>query len=417
LKGIALDAATTVRPAAEVVEAMVRFLRDRHAIPDPSSARGRFALEATERARRAVGRLLGVEPERVVFTSGLVESNNTALRGAARLARKAGRLRIVVAAHGPPSFLHPARSLAREGFEVDFLPAGRKGRISVSDLPKDELAVLALEWIHPELGTLEPIRGAVRRARRSGGFALVDVSLAFGRFRFDLRDLGEPDFLTFDFHRMGGPLGVGAIAMREDLPLPPLLEGGTEERGFRPGLLDLAAIVGAGVASELARKTLPARERRLRDLGRRLARRILSIPGVRLVGPGPAERLPGHLTLLVEGVRAEPLALALESRGIRSTTPAVCSEETGLPSAVLRACGYGREEIESMLVVCLSPIGGETGRDVDRAAEALREEIERLRRVAGEMAGRTPRGYTRSPRGRRDGSRTSRTSGTGKHLR
>ncbi len=384
---IHLDAATTVRPAEEVVEAMLPWLRERHALPGGGSERARRAQAAVERAREAVAALLGVAPDSVVFTSCLVESNNAALRGAARLARKAGRDRIAIPAHDSPSLLHPARSLAREGFELELLPAGRDGMLASSTLPAGPLAVVALSWIHAELGAVQPVASLATRAREAGALFVVDASLGAGRVPCRHGALGEPDVLTLDFHRMGGPFGVGVLAIRENLPLPPLLEGGAEEQGFRPGVPDLPAIVGAGRAAELARESVLAREERLRVLGRQLAASILSVPDVRLAGPGLEGRLAGHLSVIVGGVNAEALVLALESRGVLCSTGSACAVESGLPAAALRACGYGREEANAMVILCISPTGAETPADLERAAAAFREETERLRLLACGVAG------------------------------
>ncbi len=384
---IALDAVWTVRPAPAVAEAMLPWLSERHALPGSPGPAGREATRALEQAREQVGLLLGVETESVVFTSGAVEANNTALRGAARLARRDGRRRLAVPVHEVPSLLHPARTLAREGFALEAIPVGRDGLLRSQALPEAPLGVVALSLAHPELGAMQPVAEIAAAGRAAGALVVVDVSLAAGRVACDRETLGRPDVVTLDFHRMGGPLGAGALAVPDDVPLPPLLEGGAEERGFRPGSPDLPAIVGAGAAAEAARAGLREREARLRSLGRELARAVLALPGVRRTGPDESARLPGHLSVVVQGVDADALLFALETRGVLASTGSACADAAGLPSAALLACGYSREEIRSAVLFCIPPVGEPAAADILRAASAFAAEVERLRRIAGPMAG------------------------------
>lgn len=386
---IDLDAVATVRPEAAVIDAMLPWLLERHANPESRHARGAAAARAREQAREEVAALVRARPEEVVFTSGATEANNLALKGAARIARGRGLVRVAVPAHDHPSLLHPARTLGREGFELTALPVGRDGRLDPLSLETGPWGVVAFSHAHAELGALQPAEAIARLVRRGGGITILDATLTAGRLPLDLEALGLPDLLTLSFHHMGGPIGVGALVIRDDLPLPPLLEGGVQERGYRPGSPNLAGIIGAGVSARLARNTIDKRARRLARLGRILAERILSIPGVRRTGAPPELRLPGHLSVRVDGVDGEALLVALETRGVLAATGSPCADEAGVASSSLLAAGYTRAEIRGTVLLCIPPTGGLGEGDIREATVIFGEEVLRLRALAGRMAAAT----------------------------
>ncbi len=385
-----LDGIATARPEPAVVEAMLPWLSGRHANPESLHSRGAAARLAIEQAREEVAALVGARPEEIVFTSGVTEANNLGLKGAAALARRYGRPSIAVPAHEHPSLLHPARTLARDGCDLEILPVGRDGLVAASSLPSRAPDLVAFAHAHAELGSLQPAAALCARVRERGGRLLLDAALTAGRIPLDLEHLGGPDLLSLSFHHMGGPMGVGALVGREGLPISPLIEGGVQERGYRPGSPHLAGIVGAGAAARHARLELGERTSRLDRLGRLLAGALLLVEGVARTGPPPDERLPGHISVTVSGVDGEALVLALEERGVLAATGSPCASEAGLPSASLRAAGYTALEARGASVFCLPPtmIPGEV--DLQSVVTVFHDEVRRLRSLSGRAGGGVP---------------------------
>lgn len=379
-----LDGVATSPPLPEVLDAMIPWLRERHANPTSIHSRGAEASHALEEARVEVARLVGVTPERVVFTSGATESNNLALRGAARLARRAGRTVLAVAAHEHPSLLHPARSLTRCGFELKEIPVGRDGIVR-QEACAAGLGVIALSHAHAELGTLQPVRDIVDAARRRGILTVLDATLSAGRIPIDAGATRDPDLLSLSFHHFGGPMGVGALIVGRDLPVPPLIEGGTQENGIRPGSPNLAGCIGAGVAARVACSSLAQRSSRLTSIGRRLAAALHRETRLALTGPSFERRLPGHVSLSLPGIEGEALVAGLDRRGLLAATGSPCADRAGLPSAALLAAGYDVREARGAVVLCLPPTGTFTPEDVPRVAIGLREELDRLRALSGRL--------------------------------
>jgi cysteine desulfurase len=352
-------------------------LRDRHAHPGSAHAAGGRARLAIETARGAVADWLGVPVAEVTFTSGALEANNLGIRGVQ------GINWIGVAAHEPPAILHPARSRAATGARLRRAPVTREGGVCPADLVGDGPGLVAVSHAHPELGTLQPVPVICARARAAHAFVLVDASLTAGRIDVRRDTLGGPDLLSVSFHHLGGPGGIGVLAVRAGLHVAPLLVGGVEEHGLRPGPLSLAAIVGAGVAAQLAQQESRTRRDGLDQTSRELLPRILATPRVALAGPCLDSRLPGHLAFVVDGVDGGALTLSLAARGVLTSSGSDCGT-AGLPSAALRAAGLDAAAARSVVVFCLSPVDPVPSRQaLDRVALAFRESVDQLRNIAG----------------------------------
>lgn len=383
---VRLDGIASARPAPGVVEGMIPWLSERIAHPDAPHAAGARARRAIEEARGEVASLLGVPAEHVVFTSGATESIHLAIRGWAGDDLRAGRARIAVAAHEHVALLHTARSLGRAGAVVELLPVGRDGLLEPGAIPGGPLTLLAFAHGHAELGSLQPAAALCERARIARAASLIDLSLTAGRMPLDRTSLGDPDLLVLSFYRMGGPLGIGAWIVGEEARVEPVLAGGPQERGLRPGTPNLAGIVGAGIAARLARESAAERRAVLDRAVAPLAAILARLPGVRPSGPEPPHRVPGHCSFVVDGVEGDALLAALEQRGILAATGSPCADLAGLPASALLAAGYEAEEARSSIVLCLGTIHPPGADQLAAAGRAIAEEIGRLRRIAGSMA-------------------------------
>jgi cysteine desulfurase len=313
---------------------------------------GQAAAAAVDRARADVAALIGANPAGVVFTSGATEANHTALRGAVRL--HPGRL--VLGAIEHPCVQAAAAEIGRS-LPVTRLPPGPDGVVHVPALPPDT-TVLALMAANHETGVLQPLG----EARLPGVWLHVDATQAAGRIPLDL---GDADSVALSAHKLGGPSGVGALVLRDGSPFPPLLGGGSQERGRRAGTVNTAGAVGFAAACRLARAELETRRARWEGQSARLRQGLVAL-GARLVGP-PLTRqdllLPNTTCVVFRGIPGEALVQALDQRGIAVSSGAACASGSLEPSPVLRA--MGDPEPSGGLRVSLGP------RTTDDDVEAL----------------------------------------------
>lgn len=295
-----------------------------------------------EESREQVAGFLGVRPRQVVFTSGGTEAINAAVHGATR-ARPGGAVLCAPVEHSAVRLasdrLAPLRELA-----VDHL--GRidpEGVSAALRQPGPPAALVHCQWANHEVGTLQPVASVVERSRAAGVLVHVDAAAACGQLPADLGQLGA-DLVSVSAHKLGGPLGIGALVLRRGLRIEPLLVGGLQERARRAGMENVPAIVGFGAAAAALSAGGGAVVATEADRNRRLVARILQsarqVNGVTLIGdPDPQGRLPHLVCLGIEGVEAEPIVLGLDRRGIAVHSGSACSSESLEPSPVLRAMG------------------------------------------------------------------------------
>lgn len=331
---------------------------------------GHEAAAAVETARSRVATLLGAQPEEIVFTSGATEANNLALQGSVRAWGDSGG-HVVTTAIEHAAVLEPCRALAEEGAELTVVGVEASGLVDPSAVlaaVTDRTRLVSVMAANNEVGTVQPVAEIARACRERGVRLHCDGAQAVGRMPVDVEALGV-DLLTLSAHKFHGPKGVGALWIRRGMAGPrirPLVHGGGQERGLRPGTLDVPAIVGLGRAAEIAGSEMPAETLRLRRLRDRLEGRLAALPGTRINGARES-RLAGSLSLTFEGLDTEELLLAVP--GVACSTGAACSSESAAPSHVLKALGLGRREIAGTLRLCLGRFT--TEEDVDEAADRL----------------------------------------------
>ncbi|MCB9729204.1 MAG: cysteine desulfurase [Deltaproteobacteria bacterium] len=375
-----LDHHATTPCDPRVVEAMLPWFTER-----PGNAasrqhrRGQQACAAVETAREHVAALIGGSPKEVVFTSGATEALNLAIKGAAG-AGPPGRRRLWASAIEHPAVLDPARSLAREGFELELMPVGEAGRVEPEwlrgRLGEDALLV-ALMAANNEIGTLQPLGPVAAMAREAGALFLVDAVQAVGKVPFDVGASGA-DLVALSAHKIAGPKGVGCLWVRRGQPrvrLRPLIDGGGQERGLRSGTLDVSGIVGFGEAARLARlegSDDARRMARLRD--RLLAGLMAALDGVSVNG-SLEDRLPNNLNVAFCGVEASRLLEGLDDVDLSSGS--ACSTASLEPSHVLRALGRTDDVILSSVRFGLGR--GTTESDIDFALERVIAGVRALR--------------------------------------
>ena len=384
---IYLDNQSTTPVDPRVLEAMLPWLTEKFGNPGSvTHAYGREAATAVERARAQVAELIGAEAREIVFTSGATESNNLALKGAARFHREE-RDHILTLATEHKCVLESVRALEREGSRVTILPVRSDGLVDIAGLEAalgDRTAVVSVMAAHNEIGVLQPLAeiGALCRVR--GILFHTDAAQAFGKVPIDV-DAMSIDLLSISGHKIYGPKGVGALYVRRRprARLVPLLDGGGQERGLRSGTLPTPLIVGLGEAADIAAKEMTEEARRLLALRERFLAGILAaVPSVRLNGDA-VRRLPANLNFTFPGVGA--LELMQACPGLALSTGSACTAAEVEPSYVLRALGVPDELGRSSLRIGLGRFTSET--DVDFAVDALSAAVGRLRPLKSRSGG------------------------------
>jgi cysteine desulfurase len=266
---------------------------------------------------------------------------------------------------------------------VTQVPVDGEGRVdpaAVRRAIRPDTALVSIMAANGEIGTLQPLREVGRIVRERAVPFHVDAVGAAGRVPLGVDDLGI-DLLTLSSNDLYGPPGAGALWVRPDLPIAPIIVGGGQEGGYRSGTENLPAIVGMGVAADLARSESAAEAARLSAQRDRLLAGLLErVPRARLTGARAAGRLPHHASLVIPGVKADGVLLELDLRGVAASTGSACNMASGEPSHVLRAIGCSREEAEASL--CFTLGRWTTGAEIETVLEALPAVVERLRRLA-----------------------------------
>ena len=377
---IYLDHAAAMPIHPEVLRFGNRFLAGFAGNPSTIYREGLAAEEAVSRAREEVAALIGAsDPASVIFTSGATESNNIAVRGTALRNMKRGK-RVVTSTIEHISVLNPAKVLLKKGFAVTEVPVDRYGTIDLGALEEavtPETVVTSVHYANNEIGTIEPIREVAEIVHARGGFLHVDATDAAGRVPINVERAGI-DLATLSSNQLGGPQGMGALYIRPGVRVQPVLVGGGQERGLRPGTEDVFGIACMGEAARLAAKEMPEESRRLAAIRDRLIAGITDIEEAYLTGH-PAERLPHHASFRFSRIEGESIQLAMNMLGIAVATGSACTSRTLEASHVLLAIGLAHEEAHGSMVATL---GRENRADeAPRVVDAVRETVKRLRAI------------------------------------
>jgi cysteine desulfurase len=367
-----------------VVEAMLPYFTQEFGnAASRNHAFGWRAEEAVETARARVAALIGVRPKEIVFTSGATESDNLMLKGLLRR-RRDGRDGVVTVATEHPAVLDTVERLEEEGFRVTRLPVDGQGLLDPAAVERaldGRTAVVSVMWVNNEIGVLQPIAEIAELCRERGVAFAVDGAQALGRVPVDARGTGV-DLLALSAHKVYGPKGVGALYVRSGPPrlgLTAEMDGGGHERGLRSGTLNVAGIVGFGVACEIAGAEMASEGERLRRLRERLTAGILArVEGVRVNG-SLERRVAGNLNLSFEGVDGEALLMAM--RDVALSSGSACASASAKPSHVLLALGIGEDLAHASLRFGLGR--GNTQEEVDAVIDLLEEKVRSLRAMGG----------------------------------
>ncbi len=375
---IYLDHHSTTPVDPRVLDAMLPYFSEHYGnASSRSHAFGRTAAAAVEQARERVAQAIGASYAEVVFTAGATESNALAIKGSAH--RQPGA-HLVTSAIEHRSVLDACRRLQTDGWSLTVLPVDRFGRVDPDDVRRalrPDTVLVSVMAANNEIGTLQPIGEIGAIVRASGALFHVDATQALGRMALDV-DAASIDLLSLSAHKLYGPKGAGALYLRRRPrrvePLP-LIEGGGQENGLRPGTLNVPAIVGMGVACELMVEATDSESARLRALRERLfAALARELDGLVLNGH-PEQRLAGNLNLGIDGVQADALLLGLPDVAV--SAGAACSTGAVKPSHVLEAIGAAGGGARAALRFGIGRFN--TEEEIDRAAGRVAERVRALR--------------------------------------
>jgi cysteine desulfurase len=351
-----MDNHATTRVDPRVLDAMMPFLGEHYGnAASRAHEYGWMAEAAVDIARAQVGRLIGADPEEIVFTSGATESINLAIKGTAeglfQRSRRPG-YQVITATTEHRAVLDACRRLEDFGFRIVVVPVDEFGRVSTDDIARvmtDDTVLVSIMWANNEIGTIAPIADIAALCKARGVLFHTDATQAAGRIPVDLRRL-PVDLLSFSAHKLYGPKGIGALYVRTHSPRIPLaaqIDGGGHERGMRSGTLNVPGIVGFGRAAELAAEEMAEDNVRIGEF------RDLLIAGIRhhledvCINGHPNEKLVHNASITFPGMSADALMMAMKDVAVSSGS--ACSSARPEPSHVLRAIGLSEPESKGTL--------------------------------------------------------------------
>jgi cysteine desulfurase len=376
-----LDNMATTPVLPEVLEAMLPYFREVYGNPQSIHSWGDEAREAIEKAREQVAALVGGESEEIIFTSSGSEANNLALKGLAQGQVAKGK-HIIISAIEHFSVLHAARTLEKAGFEITEVPVDKYGLVDPDEVArniKKETILVSVMHANGEVGTIEPIAEIAKKVKEAGVLFHTDAVASTGSIPVDVNRLGV-DALSLAGNEFYGPKGSGALWVRKRVRLIPLMDGGVQEGGRRPGTENVSAIVGMGKAAELAAKDMPSRMEKLTRLRDRLIKGLPAAIDHVIVTGHPTQRLPQHASFCVEFIEGEGMLLLLNNQGIAVSSGSACTSKALKASHVLIAMGISHEIAQGSL---LFGLGVDTNEgDIDYVVEKLPPIVNRLRQMS-----------------------------------
>lgn len=372
-----LDHNSTTPLDERVLAAMLPYMRELYGNASSQHRYGRLTGGAVERAREQVAALVGAKPNQVIFTGGGTEANNLVIRAFCN--RNPGH--IVISAIEHASLREPAFALREEGWSLNEIPVTPDGVVetaALAGLMRDDTRLVSVMLANNETGAVQPLAEISAIVRQRNVPVHTDASQAVGKLPVDFVKLGV-DLMTISGHKFGGPQGAGALIVNRSLGLRPLFYGGGHESGLRAGTHNVAAIVGFGMAAELARSELESRMKHLQAMRNRIQGALAQNSEICVFAAG-AERLPNTLQFGVRGCHGETLLLELDRKGFAVSSGSACHSNVHEPSHVLMAM---RVEPELALTAIRVSVGmNNREQDADGFVSALNGILEQFRRTS-----------------------------------
>ncbi|WP_028987735.1 cysteine desulfurase family protein [Thermicanus aegyptius] len=378
---IYLDNSATTRPYPEVIETYARAMEEFYANSESLHPLGIRAGKMLEKARETASSLLSVLPEEIVFTSGGTESNNLAIYGSAHANRERGR-HVVTTSIEHPSVLRVFKQLEKEGFQVTYLPVSEKGEVSLEDVKRsltDGTILLSMMYVNNEVGSIQPVAkiGELLKPYPKVLFH-VDAVQAFGKLPLDIKGWGI-DLLSLSGHKFHGPKGTGLLYKNKKVRLSPVLLGGGQEMGLRPGTVNVPGIIALVKAMRLSLEKKAGFVQKAEEWKKRLCEALLTIPGLMI--NSPANGAPHILNFSLPPLKGETLLHALEEEGMYVSTRSACSSRQEEMSHVLKAMGLTKERGLASIRLSLSLMNRDE--EIEKAIEILKRKLPFMVKMLG----------------------------------
>lgn len=372
------NATSPVRP--EVLEVMLPFYKEQFGNPSSVHWAGRQVSGALEKAREQVAALINASPAEIVFVSCGTEGDNMAIKGTLAALKEKGN-HVITTGVEHPAVLETCEALAKDGYDVTFLPVDKDGKLDLADLEKaitDKTVLISVMWANNETGNIYPIEEIGRIARKYNVRFHTDAVQAVGKVPVDVQK-ANVDLLVISGHKIGAPKGIGAIYIRRGTRMATFLHGGHQERNRRAGTQNVAGIVGLGMACEIAGAELDDFYKRVRVLRDRLEDGISNqVPDIKLNGtPDRDQRLPNTLNVSFAYIEGESLLLNLDMFGIAASSGSACTSGSLEPSHVMGAMCVEVTLAHSSTRFSLGP--ETTVEEIDKVLEVLPATVQRLR--------------------------------------
>lgn len=369
-----LDHNSTTALKPQVLQAMLPWLAQAHGNATSRHLYGRNAREAVETARMQIASCIGVQAAQIVFTSGGTEANNFAIKG---MAANLPPSQLLVSAIEHPCVSRPASALAWHGWQVQSLAVDTHGVIDLSDAERKlstRTGLVSVMLANNETGVIQPVTELSALAKAHGALLHTDAVQALGKIAVDFNALGV-QAMTVSSHKIGGPVGVGALILDKRVDIAPLLHGGGQERGLRSGTENVAGIVGFATACQLATESLKTRHETQSILREQLETGLQAL-GAQLFGQ-QATRLPNTSFFAIPNIEGETLVTALDKAGYAVASGSACSSDSTEPSHVLLAMGVAPDLARGAIRVSLGE--GNSEAQMTGFLQALQQEVQRLR--------------------------------------
>jgi cysteine desulfurase len=377
---IYLDNHATTPLDPRVLNAMLPFLSGKFGnAASHSHSFGWEANAAVAAARQQIAALIHASPNEIVFTSGATESDNLALKGVAEVLRDRGN-HIITAVTEHKAILDSCKHLEKLGYRITRLPVSRDGLIDLAQLADaftKQTILVSIMAANNETGVVQPLEEIGRLCRERGVLFHSDAVQALGRMPLDVERLNL-DLVSLTAHKCYGPKGCGALYVRKEVTITPLIDGGGHEQGMRSGTLNVPGIVGFGKACEIALKDMPEESCRIAGLRNRLRDRLTAELTDVSINGSMEHRLPGNLNICFHNVDAETLMAAI--RDVAVSSGSACNSEKIDPSHVLTALGLSDEAAGSSIRFGIGRFNSQA--EIDYVAALVVEAVKKLREVS-----------------------------------
>ena len=372
------DNAATTKMSQAAIDKMISLNNEVWGNPSSLYGFGQKAKEILEEARKDVADVIGAEPREILFTSGGSEADNQAIRSAAELGRKNGKMHIISSAFEHHAVLHTLQRLEKEGFEVTLLDVHENGLVVPEEVEaaiRDDTCLVTIMYANNEIGTIQPIREIGAICHKHNVIFHTDAVQAIAHIPVNVID-DNIDMLSASAHKFHGPKGVGFLYAKKTIRLTNLIEGGAQERGKRAGTENVPGIAAMATALKEASDNMAENAAHLTAMRDKLIAGLSEIPHSALNGDA-TKRLPGNVNFCFEGIEGESLLLLLDDKGIAASSGSACTSGSLDPSHVLLAIGRVHDVAHGSLRLSIGE--DTTDEDVNYMIQSVKEVVEYLR--------------------------------------